>query len=57
MIITLCFNIWSATMTNQGDYIPFVVSRLFAGFTGSAATVGECTICFLLQTVADERLA
>ncbi|KIW19389.1 hypothetical protein PV08_03684 [Exophiala spinifera] len=39
LILTLCMNIWSARMTSGDDYIPFVVSRLFAALFGSAASV------------------
>ena len=38
ILLTLCFNIWSALMTTSGDYNAFVVSRLFAGLAGSAPT-------------------
>jgi hypothetical protein len=40
MILTLVVNIWSAEMTKSSQYNVFVVSRLFGGLFGSAATTG-----------------
>lgn len=37
--------IWSATMTHEDQYIPFVIARLFGGFFGgNAAALGADTI-------------
>lgn len=39
--MTLGMNIWSARMIRPDQYIPFLLSRLFAGITGTApATIG-----------------
>ncbi|KAH8807750.1 major facilitator superfamily domain-containing protein [Xylogone sp. PMI_703] len=38
MILALCMNIWSASMTKSTQYNAFVVSRLFAAIAGSAPT-------------------
>lgn len=32
-------DIWSATMTGEGDYVPFVISRLIGGLFGSVPLV------------------
>ena len=40
-LLTLCFNIWSATMTNESQYIAFIMSRWLAGiFSTAALTLG-----------------
>lgn len=36
---TLVCQVWAAVMTGANDYIPFVISRLFAGFFGAVPTV------------------
>jgi MFS family permease len=36
---TLVCQIWGAVMTKHTDYIPFIMSRLFAGFFGAVPTV------------------
>lgn len=38
MLLTLLFNVWGALCTGRNDYISFVLSRLFAGITGSCGT-------------------
>ncbi|CAG8901689.1 unnamed protein product [Penicillium egyptiacum] len=39
VLFTLVCQIWGAVMTDPGDYIPYVISRLFAGFFGAVPTV------------------
>ncbi|KAF7717735.1 MFS-type transporter [Penicillium ucsense] len=39
ILFTLICQIWGALMTHPGDYIPFIVSRLFTGFFGAVPTV------------------
>lgn len=41
MILSLGMSIWAASMTKKSDYIPFILSRLFAGLFGSASTTGK----------------
>jgi len=42
MLATMCCNIWSASMTKDTQYVPFVISRLFAGiFSSAAITLGS----------------
>ena len=41
MLATMCCNIWSASMTKDTQYVPFVISRLFAGIFSSAAITRE----------------
>ena len=38
MVGLLVTGIWSATMTHEDEYIPFVIARLFGGFFGGNAT-------------------
>ena len=35
----LVFNIWGALMTRQEQFIPFILSRMFAGLCGAVPTV------------------
>jgi MFS family permease len=35
----MVMNIWSAVMTERGDYTKFIVSRLFAGMTGASVSI------------------
>lgn len=45
LILTLGINVWSALMTKSDQYIPFLLSRLCAGITGTApATIGTNVI-------------
>ena len=45
MVGLLVTGIWSATMTHENQYVPFVVARLFGGFFGGNATaLGAGTI-------------
>ena len=37
LFATVC-QIWAAVMTHPNDYIPFIISRLFAGFFGATPT-------------------
>ncbi|KAJ5934459.1 Major facilitator superfamily domain general substrate transporter [Penicillium verhagenii] len=39
ILCTLICQIWGAVMTHSDDYIPFIMSRLFAGFFGAVPTV------------------
>ncbi|KAJ5545233.1 Major facilitator superfamily domain general substrate transporter [Penicillium sp. DV-2018c] len=39
VLCTLVCQVWAAVMTHSGDYIPYVISRLFAGFFGAVPTV------------------
>lgn len=39
ILFTLVCQIWGAVMTDTDDYIPYVISRLFAGFFGAVPTV------------------
>lgn len=39
VLCTLVCQIWGAVMTGADDYIPFIISRLFAGFFGAVPTV------------------
>ncbi|KAJ5506154.1 Major facilitator superfamily domain general substrate transporter [Penicillium expansum] len=39
LLFTLVCQIWGAVMTDPGDYIAYVISRLFAGFFGAVPTV------------------
>ncbi|KGO43632.1 Major facilitator superfamily domain, general substrate transporter [Penicillium expansum] len=39
LLFTLVCQIWGAVMTDSGDYIVYVISRLFAGFFGAVPTV------------------
>ena len=38
-VLTLACNIWGPLMTGESDYVPFVLSRLFAGMFGSIPSV------------------
>ncbi|KAG7427763.1 Efflux pump rdc3 [Fusarium oxysporum f. sp. raphani] len=45
LVMTLGMNIWSARMVKPDQYIPFLLSRLCAGITGTApATIGTNVI-------------
>ena len=45
MVGLLVTGIWSATMTQQDEYVPFVIARLFGGlFGGNAPVLGAETI-------------
>ncbi|KAJ5195297.1 Major facilitator superfamily domain general substrate transporter [Penicillium cinerascens] len=39
ILCTLVCQIWGAVMTHSDDYIPYIMSRLFAGFFGAVPTV------------------
>ncbi|KAJ5962293.1 hypothetical protein N7501_007234 [Penicillium viridicatum] len=39
VLLTLVCQIWGAVMTDPGNYIAYVISRLFAGFFGAVPTV------------------
>ncbi|CAG7920832.1 unnamed protein product [Penicillium olsonii] len=39
VLFTLVCQVWGAVMTSADDYIPYVISRLFAGFFGAVPTV------------------
>ena len=39
LIFTLAFDIWGPLMTGPHDYIPFVLSRMFAGLSGAIPVV------------------
>ncbi|KAJ6141598.1 hypothetical protein N7470_009988 [Penicillium chermesinum] len=39
LVCTLVCQVWGAVMTHADDYIPFIISRLFAGFFGAVPTV------------------
>jgi len=41
VISTMAMNIWSARMTGSGDYVPFMISRLFAGIMGASVSIRE----------------
>ncbi|KAJ5987830.1 Major facilitator superfamily domain general substrate transporter [Penicillium waksmanii] len=38
ILFTLVCQIWGAVMTHPNDYIPYIISRLFAGFFGAVPT-------------------
>lgn len=37
----MAMNIWSAAMTDSGDYGAFMASRLFAGIMGASVSIRE----------------
>ncbi|KAJ5123581.1 Major facilitator superfamily domain general substrate transporter [Penicillium atrosanguineum] len=39
ILCTLACQVWGAVMTHSDDYIPYIMSRLFAGFFGAVPTV------------------
>lgn len=39
VLFTLVCQVWGAVMTHPNDYIPYIMSRLFAGFFGAVPTV------------------
>lgn len=39
ILCTLVCQVWGAVMTHSDDYIPYIISRLFAGFFGAVPTV------------------
>lgn len=41
---TMVMNVWSAVMTNSGDYGAFMASRVFAGVFGSSVSICECPV-------------
>jgi MFS family permease len=52
LIACMCCGIWGALMTGKGDYLPFVLSRFFAGVFGSVPSIlgaGVLTDIFFLH--------
>ncbi|PVH69197.1 MFS general substrate transporter [Cadophora sp. DSE1049] len=43
-LLSMVFNIWAATCTDQGDYIQFVLARMFAALAASASITIGATI-------------
>lgn len=39
MMGSICCNVWSAVMTKQDQYVPFIISRLFVGIFSGSPTI------------------